>query len=148
MQPTGYIAKTDRGECTAKPDHSGPAKRDLQIAWADHLGKPNPPFQPAKKAEAERQRAGRYIIGRHAYDVSPSDGDVNSGPADQRNGEQRDQGFEERRIVRYKSLTYGPTQAAPEVTFVDHVQGYAPRKTQGSESFRPDQPEWKAGSPS
>src|SRR6476646_3549352 len=81
MQPTGYIAKADRSECTAEPDQTGPAKCDLQIAWADHLGKPNPPFQAAKKTEAKRQRAVRHIIDRHAYDVSPSYGDVNSGPA-------------------------------------------------------------------
>lgn len=80
MQLTGYITKTERSERTAKPDHSGPAKCNLQIAWADDLGKPNPPFKPAKKAEAERQRALRRIVGRHVYDVSLSYADVNSGP--------------------------------------------------------------------
>ena len=80
--------------------------------------------------------------------MSPSDGDVNSGPANRRNEEQRDQGSEERRIVRYEWLTHAPTQASPELSLVDHAEGYAPRKTQGSESLRRGQREWKAGSPS
>ena len=66
MQLTGQITKTNRSECAAEPNHSGPAKGDLQIAWVDDFGKPNPPFQPAQKVEAERQRVGRRIIGRHA----------------------------------------------------------------------------------
>ena len=84
MQPTGQITKTDRSQRTAEPDHPGPGKRDLQITRADDFSKPNPPFQPAKKAEAERQRTIRRIVGRHAYDVSLSYADVNSERGDQR----------------------------------------------------------------
>src|SRR4029453_7921607 len=97
--------------------------------------KPNPPFQPTKKAEAERQRAVRRIVGRHAYDVSLSYADVNSGPAAQRNGAQRDQGAEERRIVRYESLTYGPTQASPEISFVDTLKRMLPVKHEAVRVF-------------
>ena len=78
VQLTGQVTKPDRSEGTSEPDRSGPGERDLEIARMDDFGKPNPPPEPAKKAEPKGQRAVRRFVGRHAYDVSPSHTDVKS----------------------------------------------------------------------
>ncbi len=77
MQHARGIAKPDRSQRAAEADDSRPGERHLQIARLRDLGEPDPPLQPAEKAEMKRPRAARRMIGRHANDVSASGARVN-----------------------------------------------------------------------